>query len=170
MANEALNTYLNDHLGGSAAALQLLEHLVDRETGEDKAFFASLLEEISADRHTLDDIVHRSGGPSAMREAAGWLAEKATRLKMLWDDPAGNSLKELEALELLQIGIHGKRSLWRALRRVAPRIPALQDVDFQRLEQRADEQHARVEARRLARAEIVLTGAHRPADTPAGSR
>jgi hypothetical protein len=55
------------------------------------------------------------------------------------------------------------------LRRVAPGIPALQDVDFRRLEQRADDQDARVEARRLARAEIVLTGARRTADTHAGS-
>jgi hypothetical protein len=169
MAQDALVTYLNDHLGGSAAALQLLEHLVDREPGESKAFFAGLLEDVSADRATLEDIIHRLGDSSAVRVMGGWLLEKANRVKLMWDDPSGNALKELEALELLQIGIHGKASLWRALRRVSPRIAALRDVDFRRLEQRADEQHARVEARRLASAERVLT-AGRTADSRARVR
>jgi hypothetical protein len=158
MAHEALVTYLNDHLAGSAAALQLLDHLVAKHEGEKRAFFAHLLEEITADRKTLEDLVRRFGDTSTFRDMGGWLAEKANRVKMLWDDPAGNQLKELEALELLQIGIHGKRSLWRALNRIAPGLPALQNVDFRRLEQRAEDQYAQVEARRLVTAERVLAG------------
>lgn len=158
MAYDALATYLNDHLGGSAAALQLLEHMSTRETGENRSFYAALLQEVTADREVLDDIIHRVGKPGTLREVGGWLAEKAHRLKMLWDDPAGDQLHEFEALELLNIGIHGKRSLWRALNRVSPGIPALQNVDYKRLEQRADEQLARVEVRRLATAERALAG------------
>lgn len=158
MAYDALATYLDDHLAGSTAALQLLEHMSTRETGENRSFYAGLLQEVTLDRETLEDIIRRVGQPSTLRDMAGWFAEKAYRLKMLWDDPAGDQLHEFEALELLQIGIHGKRSLWRALNRVCPGIPALQQVDYQRLEHRADEQLARVEARRLASAERALTG------------
>ena len=158
MAYDALATYLNDHLGGAAAALQLLEHMSARETGENRSFYAGLLQDVTADRETLEAIIHRVGTPSTIREVGGWLAEKAHRLKMLWDDPASDQFHEFEALELLHIGIFGKRSLWRALNRVCAGIPALQNVDFKRLEQRADEQLARVEVRRLASAERALAG------------
>ena len=102
MAYDALVTYLNDHLGGSNAAIQLLEHMSTRETGEKRAFYAALLEDVTTDRETLEGIIHRVGEPSTFRDVGGWLAEKAHRLKMMWDDPAGNSLHEFEALELLQ--------------------------------------------------------------------
>ena len=47
MAYDALVTYLNDHLGGSNAALQLLEHMSARETGEKRSFYAGLLQDVT---------------------------------------------------------------------------------------------------------------------------
>ena len=151
MATDALVTYLNDHLAGSTAALQLLDHLVEEsDPGDSRKFFSTLRAEIAEDRSMLDDLIRRIGDhPSTLRDVGGWLAEKVGRLKLKLDDPAGNSLKELEALEVLVLGIHGKRLLWAALMVVARAVPQWADVNFARLEQRAVEQEARVEARRL---------------------
>ena len=54
-------------------------------------------------------------GQSTVRQAA-WVAEQFARLKMKVDDLSGSKLKLLEPLEAVAIGIHGKESLWRALR------------------------------------------------------
>ena len=62
----------------------------------------------------------------------------------------------LEALETLALGIQGKLALWRVLEAVANRIPQLQIVDFDRLKQRAVQQHQRVEDQRLQSARTAL--------------
>jgi hypothetical protein len=48
-----------------------------------------------------------------VRDLGGWLAEKAGQLKLLFDDPKHGTLGRLEALEFLELGILGKRGLWR---------------------------------------------------------
>ena len=53
-------------------------------------------------------------------------------------------------------GIQGKRALWRALRVVAPRYEELRELDFDRLERRAIEQHEEVEEMRLEAAKEAL--------------
>ena len=53
------------------------------------------------------------------------------------------------ALEALALGIHGKRSLWRALAAASKVIPGLRALDYAELENRAVEQSDRVEAKRL---------------------
>lgn len=86
------------------------------------------------------------------------MAEKAGRLKMLIDDAGGHFLGRFEDLEILALGILGKRSLWRAL--AAANVPEFKAVAFGRLEARAEEQYARVEARRLELARDVLPAPH----------
>lgn len=151
MRSAELATYLNDHLAGSVGALELLEHLADTSVGgEDAAFFRQLRDDIAADQTQLTALLRALGSEeSGMRKAAGWLAEKATRLKLRLDDPRDDGLRRFEALEALALGITGKMSLWRALATVAPGIPALQGVDLAALERRAEEQYAAVERRRL---------------------
>jgi hypothetical protein len=156
MANDALNTYLNDHLAGSAAAIDLLDHLIEMaDPPAGTEFLKWLRGEFAEDRAVLEDVIRRVGGDaSTLRQMGGWIAEKAGRLKLTLDNPA--RLKPLESLELLVIGIHGKRSLWRALGAVAPAFSALTGVDFARMELRAEDQQARVEAHRLDSARVAL--------------
>jgi hypothetical protein len=158
MATTALTTYLNDHLGGSAAAVQLLDRLIDDAgTPENAKFFSGLRAEIEEDRATLEDLLRRLGGsPSGLREWGGWLAAKVTGLKLKIDDPDSGTLERLEAIEALVLGIHGKSRLWRSLAAVAPAVPELQTLDLKALEKRADDQHARTEARRLEAARLAL--------------
>jgi hypothetical protein len=158
MATTHLLTYMNDHVAGSRSALELLDHLIDAHPDADsRAFFTTLRADIDADRQALDAAIETlGGGPSRLREAGGWFADRLTRLKLVMDDPAGTGLQYLEALELLALGILGKRSLWRALEVVQPRVAALRGLDLPRLQARAEDQFARVEARRLNTAPVAL--------------
>jgi hypothetical protein len=151
MSATPLLTYLNDHVAGSRSALELLDYLIDsHEDVERRAFFTTLRADIAADRQVVDETIVRLGGtPGVLREAAGWFGDRVTRLKLMLDAPSGRGLQHLEALELLGLGILGKRSLWRALDAIAPRVPALADLDLRRLQARAEDQYGRVEAQRL---------------------
>lgn len=160
MATDALRTYLNDHLGGASAALQLLEHMAGAaRLAEDREFFQTLHAEIAEDREVLSQLISAAGGQaSAVRQAGGWLAAKAGEWKLAFDNPVRGTLDRFEALEALALGILGKRSLWSALRMLTPAPPELQGLDLEALERRAREQHERVEARRLDSARRALSG------------
>ena len=156
-----LTTYLNDHLAGSVGALELLDHLAAQPPGPaDTAFFRGLREEIAAEQAQLKTLLRALGSDeSGVRKAAGWLAEKVTRLKLRWDDPGDDGLRHFEALEALALGISGKLSLWRALAAVAGEVPRLQSLDLERLQRQSEDQHAAVERRRLAAARAAFVPA-----------
>jgi len=75
------------------------------------------------------------------------------------DDLAGGTLRLLEALETLSLGIEGKGAMWRALRVAAEEAPELQGIDYDWLVGRAEEQRRRVEVERLTIATKALLSA-----------
>jgi hypothetical protein len=154
MANPYLATYLNDHLAGSETALELLDHLEKEHDGTPIAMLATgLREDIAADRRELESLMARLEiAQSSPRKATGWLADKATQLKLRLDDPQGGGLRLLEIFEALSLGIEGKRLLWRSLKTAAVYNPELQGTDYQALERRADEQRLGVEPFRMGAA------------------
>lgn len=158
MSAKALDIYLNDHLGGSRAGLQLLESLIESAPdAKSRDVLGGLRAEIAADRDVLEEIIRRvSGGPSLVREVGGWVGEKVTQLKLMIDDPSNGSLHRFEALELLGLGIEGKSSLWRALSVVASAVPDLAGINFADLVRRAADQRGRVEAMRTEAAREAL--------------
>jgi hypothetical protein len=158
MADEHIATYLNDHLAGATAAVELLEHLKAAHAGNAVGQAAAgLLAEIEADRQELRAVMDRlEVGESRARKASAWLAGKVAELKLRLDDRAGGDLHLFEALEALSLGIEGKHGLWRALMAVAQDAPGLQVADYERLARRAVEQRGQVEAMRLEAARKAL--------------
>ena len=158
MRSRSLTTYLNDHLAGSVAALELLEHLAGLHQGTDRErLFQSLHREVEEDQHVLQQVLDRVGGKeSRVRKAAAWLTEKIGEAKLRLDDPGGGELRQLEALETLGLGIQGKLALWRALAASADRIPQVRNLDFDDLQRRATQQHDQVEAQRIQTARAAL--------------
>jgi hypothetical protein len=154
MDNPQLVTYLNDHLAGSEAALELLELLETEHAGTPIATLASgLRHDIRADRGELEALMDRLGiARSVTKQAVAWLSEKATRLKLRLDDPQGSGLRLLEILEALSLGIEGKRLLWRSLKTAAVYNPELQGTNYQALEHRADDQRLGIEPFRMGAA------------------
>jgi hypothetical protein len=161
MANEYLATYLNDHLAGSLAAIELLEHLETAYAATHLAsFFVELRREISADRQELQRLMDRlEVSESRPRKLSAWLTGKLTEIKLRFDDSPCGALRLLESLEVLGLGIHGKLALWRALGAAADSSPALQGFDYEGLAQRAEEQRWRVEVVRLEAAKTAFTNA-----------
>ncbi len=158
MALQILPIYLNDHLAGSVAAIELLNHLrkLSRGTGREK-LFATLQSEVEEDQKVLKELLRELGEPqSGVRKAAAWLTEKVGEAKLKLDDPGSGELRLLEALETLELGILGKLGLWRALAVAADRVPQIKNLDLANLERRASEQHQRVEAERLKVARVAF--------------
>jgi len=159
---KALDSYLNDHLAGSIAALELLDRLIEVSEGSTREqFFRELRSEIDADHKTLRDIMDLvSANESTVRKAGAWLMEKFSRSKIQLkeSDVGGPEVNHglFLALETLGLGITGKRLLWRALSAAAVNVPQLIGPDYCRLESRAIEQGDRVEAERLKVCQVIL--------------
>jgi hypothetical protein len=151
-----LGIYLNDHLAGSAAALELLAEL-GNAPGPDQ-WAVDLRTEIAADRDELEELMQKAAiAPSTTRQVAAWVSEKLAQLKTRVDDPGRGVLRRLELIEALALGIDGKRALWAALQVAAEHEAVLGGVDYSRLIARAEDQRRIVEARRLQVAALALS-------------
>jgi hypothetical protein len=148
-----LDPYLNDHLAGSVAAIRLAERFRDREPGTALGnLLGELIADIEEDRDVLLDVMDRVGASRNPVKRAGALgAELLTSLRgrvpMLGAGSA--EVARLEEIELLTLGIEGKRLLWKALERLARSDARLGGIDFTGLAKRAKAQRDRLEPFRL---------------------
>ncbi|MFN2541181.1 MAG: hypothetical protein ABR514_03300 [Chthoniobacterales bacterium] len=156
MPPNQLLVYVNDHIAGSVAALELLEHLIKCCADEPLAsFLTELTRDIQSDQEVLKKLLERERQKeSQFRKLAAWVTEKFARSKFKFAGEQMGELGLVQALEMLALGIRGKELLWRALATSSWR--ALRDVDLAQLEQRAIEQQARVEDKRLAAARAAF--------------
>jgi hypothetical protein len=78
-----LATYLNDHLAGSVAALNMIDHLINTFEKKPLAqFFRDLRGEIAADQADLQWLIEKlEKKPNAIRKAGAWVAEKLSRAR-----------------------------------------------------------------------------------------
>ena len=162
-ADARLATYLNDHLAGSVAGIELGERLRDA-AGDDAASaeLARLVEEIREDQDVLRDLLARLGaGESATKRSMAWLGEKLGHLKLApWGaGPAGAALGRLEQLEVLMLGVRGKLALWDALSAVRGGDGRFADVEWATLARRAADQIDRIDRLRVKAAREALGSA-----------
>jgi hypothetical protein len=155
---ENLASYLNDHLAGSVAALELLDRLIKVYPDDTRAsFFLILRHEVEQDQRTLQDLMKKLGAEeSTTRKAGAWFTEKLMRGKIQPGDSSDGQLGLLLALETLVLGITGKQALWRSLAAASQDIPPLAGVDYVSLEKRATDQRDRVECERIHVARSAL--------------
>jgi hypothetical protein len=153
-----LGIYLTDHLAGAEAGCRLVARLARQyPTGDLGRFLRDLLADIRSDRRVLQELARSVDVRTPLlKRAGGWIAGKAARLKLSFRSDADASLSLFEGLELLSLGILGKRALWRALDRVRECSPVLMRVGFPALADRAVAQYERVEAYRLMLAPAAL--------------
>jgi hypothetical protein len=154
---DLLAIYLNDHLAGATLGVELARRL--RASNEDDLEFGPALTElcveIEADRETLKAAMDRLGvGQSKLKPLAAVIGERLGRLKLNGRLRGYSPLSRLDELELLQIGVAGKRRLWRALEHTHARD--LADFDLGALAERATEQLKRLEALHLEAAALAL--------------
>ncbi len=160
-ANPSLGLYLNDHLAGSVAGLELAQKLAENNKGTALGtFMTDLAGDIEADQKTLQDLMERlEVEKQGAKQVATWLAEKATRLRFTRAVTGSAALSRLLELEMLSMGVHGKRALWRALG-AAPGDQAdlkAPDCDFEALATRAEDQLERLERHRVEAAAAAFS-------------
>ena len=148
--DKQLGIYLNDHLAGSTGGLALARRARSNSTDPERTgMWNSLCGEIEDDRQVLVSIIRELGVPrNYAKFAVSWAAEKAGRLKLNGRITGPTDLGQFLELEMMYLGVTGKRQLWRALGALGDR--RLARFDFVVLEQRADSQRERLEEYRLA--------------------
>ena len=105
MSNELLGVYLNDHLAGSASGVELARKLRDQSDGPDARFFTDLCEQIEADRGTLENVMSSLDiSRNSIKDAAGWMLEKISRLKLNAALSGSSELKRMTECETLSLG------------------------------------------------------------------
>ncbi len=153
-----LATYLEDHLAGSTAGVNLARRIAAATEGTRAGqTLAAVAAEIADDRAALLRLMAALGvRGSRLKNAVAWLAERADRLKPNGRVRGEPALQRLHELESLSLGIAGKIALWEALR-IVPDATAVAALDLEALAGRAHSQRERVEAERMAFAAEAFT-------------
>src|SRR5262245_48124231 len=152
--------YLNDHLAGSAAAIQHVDRMRTREPETELGHVLQALRlEVSEDRGVLERVIAALGGsPNPVKRAGALGAEMLASLRMQMPFLGAGSTEatRLEELEMLSLGIEGKRLLWKTLEELKASDMRLEGFDFAELERRATGQRERLERFRLRYAAEAL--------------
>ena len=157
-ADKSLKIYLNDHLAGSVAGLELARRcLSNNREGALGEFLLTLVSDIESDQSELIHVMDLLRVPKDYsKQAAAWVAEKVGRLKLNGQLLGYSPLSRVIELEALVMGVHGKECLWESLIAVRAELPELESIDLERLRDRARSQWLAVEAWRRSAAEAVF--------------
>jgi hypothetical protein len=153
-----LATYLNDHLAGAVAGSELANKIsIEYADTPSGLFLAELARDIVQDKATLEELMERLGiQRSPLKQAASWIGEKLSRVKLSETMTGDRDLKRLLEFETLSLGIEGKLSMWRALISVSHSHVELAATDLAMLVKRAESQRSNLEDHRLQIANAAL--------------
>jgi hypothetical protein len=158
MADRAMDVYLNDHLAGATLGADLAKQVRQRHEDDPLGeLMGPIAAQIEEDRQTLVDLMERmDASRNPLKQAAGWVAEKASQVKFSGAGSGSPDQGAFMAIESLALGVLGKRKLWTALTAVQDQYPALAATDLDELIRRADTQHDALDGQRLAAAVLAL--------------
>jgi len=159
--DKLLGVYLNDHLAGATAGVELAKRLAGehRDQAGGQAM-ARLAQEVADDRDELLDVLTALDVPVRHYKTwLGWVGEKVGRLKPNGRVFSRSPLSQVIELELMGLGIEGKASGWRTLRTRAADDTRLDEDRFDVLLDRAHQQAETVERLRVLAAVAAFGGA-----------
>jgi hypothetical protein len=146
---ESWSAYLNDHLAGSIAGVEIARRCAqDTDDQELKQALRRMMGEIDEDRLALTSIMAAMNvTPSIKKQAlatvSAWISW-ATASAGLGDQ----EVRRLRDLEALCVGVWGKRLLWGALARLPADQGTVASSVLDRLARRAEDQEKRLVALR----------------------
>lgn len=151
---DLLEIYLNDHLSGATAGLELFRRAAQtQQYREQGTTLADLAHEVEQDRDSLTQIMADLAVPTAYTKVAlGWLTEKAGRAKPNGRLFSRSPLSDVLELESMLLSVQGKAACWRSLRALAETDERLFAEHLDVLLERADRQSVVLERLRLAAA------------------
>jgi hypothetical protein len=158
VAEKYLAIYLNDHLAAATGALQLARRAASANRGSGYGeTLADLAAEIADDCTTLQNVLRRLDvRADQLKILASFGAERLGRLKLNGELLRYSPLSRLEEIEILSLGVAGKLRLWRTLATTLTGDPRVDDVDFDRLIERATSQRRRLDRLHRRAAEEAL--------------
>lgn len=137
-------------------ALELINHLKQNTDPERSIWLENLYEEIEEDQKILKGLIDDLGSEESWtRNATAWVAEKFSRLKLQLSETSAD-LGYLQSLETLELGITGKKGLWKLLALISPAYPFHPALSFDELISRAERQLDEVENQRLKSAKSTF--------------
>ena len=137
---DLLGIYLNDHLAGASAGLELARRAARSHSG-DRAALREIANEIAEDRDELRTIMATLGVPvRRYKEIAGWAMEKVGRFKPNGRILSRSPLSDVLEVEALRLAVEGKAAGWLLLRRFAEQDGRLDAAQLDRLISRAARQ------------------------------
>jgi hypothetical protein len=159
-----LSIYLNDHLAGSTMGVELVRRAANNQRSEPWGpLLARLATEIAEDRGALLDIMRVLQIPTRTYKVyAGWIAEKAGRVKLNGHLLSRSPLSSMTELEGMRLGVEGKASAWRTLRTLAEHDRRLDRARLDELLARATRQAEQLETARVQASELVFSEVARP--------
>jgi hypothetical protein len=154
-----LGIYLNDHLAGATAGAELARRAAgSAQDREDHAVLRGFAAEVAQDRVALLNIMATLGIPvRTYKVYAGWIGEKAGRLKFNGYLLARSPLSRLEELEIMRLGVEGKAAGWRTLRSLAETDHRLEAARLDELIARARRQSEVLEDLRIRTADQLIS-------------
>ena len=157
-AQDPLGIYLNDHLAGATAGLELARRVAGAgQLPADTETLQRLAAEIAEDRAALLGMMRALGVPARSYKVwAAWAGEKAGRLKPNGRLRTRSPLSSLLELEIMLLGVHGKAAGWRTLRILAATDPRLDEGRLDDLSARAAGQAELIEELRARAATYAL--------------
>ena len=149
-----LRIYLNDHLMGATAGVQLARRSLRSNEGTPLgSFLRPLAAEVTEDRAALLQVMAALQLPvDRVKVALATVGERVGRLKLNGRLLGYSDLSRLWELEGLSAAVDLKLGLWRTLQAVPAAAPPNDAVDLDRLIQRGTAQRAALEEHRLAAA------------------
>ena len=151
-ASDALAAYLNDHLAGAAAGIQLAGRISRGTSDHDlAAMLGRFIEEFRDDYAALERVmdawgIARDRAKQVLALGGEWMGRLKHVTPMLRS--GSEALVGLEDVELLSLGIEGRTLLLRGLRELSSRLP-LADLDLEMRIERARRQRDELEPFRL---------------------
>jgi hypothetical protein len=161
LSSDLLTIYLNDHLAGATAGVDLARRAAaENSDSEFGSPLRELADEIDRDRADLLSIIDALGCRiDRVKLAVGWGVEKMARFKPNGRLFGYSPLSRLLELEGLASGIRGKSALWRALSAAPPGTRGLEHARLELLVVRAEDQLMVVEGLHARAAELALSHA-----------
>jgi cell division protein ZapA (FtsZ GTPase activity inhibitor) len=158
MATDPLAVYLNDHLAGSVAAVNMMEELAEHERGRPlEQKLLALRAEVEEEQQMLRELLARiDAGESRLKQAAAWITEKVGQGKLAIAARVHPALATLQGLESLALGLEGKHCLYRVLDDIAPKDPRLSEYRFAAFVARTVIQQSMIEHERMAAARAAF--------------
>lgn len=149
--NQYLGIYLNDQLAMGVLWRDMARRAQRNNQGTELGeALAAVAQGITEDVATVREIMRRVGvrmNPVKPMLAAG--AERLGRFKLNGSLTSYSPLSRFVELELLTMGIEGKKQLWATLRDLAGFATTIPEIDFAALVERAEQQRVTLEPFRV---------------------